>query len=294
MKTAARKKIPSALKWHGGKAYLAETIIAMMPPRCRNPNNPDDDDPGWLHFVETHYGSGKVMFAMDPNGISLIANDINGRLTNFWDVLKSRELFPEFCRCVELTACSAMEFKRSKARLHDKDPVSAAVAFFVVNRQSRQALGKSFSTISRNRTRRGMNELASAWLSSIDGLPEVHQFLQRVIILNDDATKVIKQQDGPRSFFYLDPTYLPETRAVPKAYEFEMTEKQHVDLLKTLTSIKGRFLLSGYESDMYHDFAQTHKWSCDSIEIDNKASSKKTKEKKRECIWCNFPPLIQP
>lgn len=34
--------------------------------------------------------------------------------------------------------------------------------------------------------------------------------------------------------------------------------------------------------------AQSHGWSCDSIEIDNKESGAKTKEKKAECWWTNY------
>jgi len=60
-----------------------------------------------------------------------------------------------------------------------------------------------------------MNEQASAWLRAVDGLPDVHQRLQRVVILNDDAVIVIRQQDGPHTLYYLDPPYLHETRATP-------------------------------------------------------------------------------
>ena len=72
------------LKWHGGKSYLAKKIIALMPPRCVNPNAPSGDDPGWLHYVEPYFGGGAVMLANDPEGISEVANDRYGRLMNFW------------------------------------------------------------------------------------------------------------------------------------------------------------------------------------------------------------------
>ena len=49
------------LKWHGGKNYLAKKIVELMPPRCKKPNAPEADDPGWLHYVEPHFGGGAVL-----------------------------------------------------------------------------------------------------------------------------------------------------------------------------------------------------------------------------------------
>ena len=69
--------------------------------------------------------------------------------------------------------------------------VQAAVAFFVRCRQSRAGGFKVFATLSRNRTRRGMNEQSSAWLNGVEGLADVHDRLKRVVVLCDDALKVI-------------------------------------------------------------------------------------------------------
>lgn len=277
-----------SIKRHGGKSYLAEWIISQMPPRVRNPNAPAANDSGWCHYVEPYFGGGAVLFALDEEGISEVVNDIDGELTNFWDVLKSPELFAEMERLLLVTPVSKVEFDRAR-NTRGMPPAERAVSFFVRNRQSRQGLGRDFATIVRNRTRRGMNELPSAWLSAIDGLPEVHERLRRVVILNDSALKVIRQQDGPRTLFYLDPPYLHETRSSTGEYgDWEMSSAQHFALLWLLTEIKGRFLLSGYDSALYHWFGQTFGWACDSIEIDNKASSSKSKEKRREVLWRNF------
>lgn len=283
------------IKRHGGKNYLAKRIIALMPPRCKNPNAPAADDPGWVHYVEPYFGGGAVLMAQDPEGIGEVVNDVDGDLTNFWKVLADERAFATFRRLVEATPCSEIAFVESMELLNVKpqsrrpDP-RRAVAFFVINRQSRQALGKSFSTLARKRTRRGMNELPSAWLSSVDGLPEVHARLQRVVILSGKALRVISQQDGPRTLFYLDPPYLHGTRAVTDAYLHEMTRKDHIRLLKRLAGIKGRFILSGYPSRLYSRFALEHGWHCVRITIDNKASGSRTKQKKTECLWMNYQP----
>jgi DNA adenine methylase len=278
----------AAIKWHGGKQYLAKRIIELMPPRAVNPNAPAADDTGWLHYVEPYFGGGAVLFTQDPEGISEVVNDLDYGLTRFWKVLANPELFARFQRHVEGMPVAARLFQDALEGLDCDDDVGAAVAFFVINRQSRQALGKDFATLTRNRTRRGMNELASAWLSAIEGLPEVHARLKRVVILNDDAVKVIRQQDGPRTLFYLDPPYMHETRTVAKAYEHEMGPEDHRDLLGTLSGIEGRFLLSGYRCALYDGIAEHAGWNRTDIEIDNKSGGGKKKQKRVESIWRNY------
>lgn len=235
-------------------------------------------------------------------GCSEVVNDINYDLTNFWCCLKYDQLFQEFRRIVSMTAFCQWDFDRSKpdaflahvARTlgideSDASAVSQGAKFFIRYRQSRQGLGKDFATLSRNRTRGGRNEQANAWLGCVEGLPEIHERLKGVVILNDDAVKVIKQQDGEHTLFYCDPPYLHETRSSTGEYgAHEMTADQHSELLETLLGIKGRFMLSGYHSVMYDDFAAANGWQCHERVIDNKASSAKSKEKKIECVWTNF------
>ena len=112
--------------------------------------------------------------------------------------------------------------------------------------------------------------------------------MKGVIVLRDDVLKVIKQQDGPNTLNYCDPTYIYETRSSIGEYGVhEMSLAQHHDLLTVLAGIKGRFLLSGYYSELYDDFASTHHWRCEEHKTDNKASAKKVKENKVECLWIN-------
>lgn len=279
------------LKWHGGKHYLAKPIVELMPPH--------------LHFVVPFFGGGAVLFARDPNrdwyegapdydgsasmrGCSEVVNDIDRRLTRFWEVLQDARLFRAFKRIVEATPFSEELYERLNRLGEGVTPVDDALRVFIRYRQSRQGLGKDFATLSRTRTRRRMSEQASAWLSAVEGLPEAHNRLKRVVILNHDALDVIREQDGPRTHFYCDPTYLPETRTAKDCYEHEMTRTQHVDLLKTLERIQGTFQLSGYHSDLYDTVTNADGWRCVEFNLPNNASGKKKKERKVECLWMNY------
>lgn len=304
-------KVASPLKWHGGKSYLAKWIIGLMPPHTR--------------YCEPYFGGGSVLFQKPHDGIAEFANDLNGDLANFWHVLRVRRLYQRFCWEVTNTPMSQSGFDSARERLQlepqwaaEDDRIDRAVAFFIRYRQSRQALGKDYATPT-SRTRRGMNEQVSAWLSAVDSLPEAHERLRRVEIWNRPALEVIDKLDSPDTLFYMDPTYLHSTRTAKSAYEFEMSTFDHACLLARLCDPKidrldcfdvfvwdrseseleelvrqylkpmqGKFLLSGYRSGLYGRVSDLHAWAVEEVEIDNKASGKKKKGKETEIVWMNF------
>jgi DNA adenine methylase len=280
-----RRTIIPPLKWHGGKHYLAAKIVALMQPH--------------LHYVEPFFGGGRVLFARDPEdsrlwvssaashrGVSEIANDINGRLINFWRVMQDENLFQRFLRTVEAIPLSRDEWEGAHAHEYGKDSVKDAVAFFVDARQSRAANMKGFTSLTRNRTRRGMNGNVSEWLSAVDGLPEVHARLRRVAIENIPGVELIRREDADSTLFYCDPPYLHETRTATNAYEFEMTTDEHRLLLQTLRACKGKVMLSGYRSGLYDGLLKS--WNRHTFDLPNNAAGGKEKGRETEVVWCNF------
>jgi DNA adenine methylase len=281
------------VKWHGGKHYLAEWIVSHFPPH--------------LHYVEPFFGGGAVLFARDPgrnwmeghplaetlgngslrghhSGASEVINDIHLELTNFWKVLQDPQKFEQLQRRLELTPFSQVEWEA--AFEEGGDEIERAAKFFIRYRQSRQAIGKDFATLSRARTRQNSNEQAAAWLSCVRGLPEAHQRLRGVVILCQDAVDAIRKQDGPYTLFYCDPPYVHESRTVTSCYEHEMHEGEHRRLLETLLAAEGKVILSGYHNRLYDDMLSG--WRVAEREIDNKSGSGKTKEKRVEVLWMNY------
>ncbi|MEQ1826631.1 MAG: DNA adenine methylase, partial [Pirellula sp.] len=252
------------IKWHGGKYYLRKWILDLMPPH--------------LHYVEPFFGGGGILLARDPDrdwmsadakkmpshlqGCSEVANDIHGELINFWRVLQNPEDFEVFRARMEITPFSEAEFddaldfaksqENEKEKVEMASAVDRAIRFFILARQSRQGLMRDFATLSRNRTR---------------------SRLRKVVILNQNACEVIRKQDGENTLFYCDPPYLHETRSTTGEYAYEMTEAQHRELLDILANIQGKFMLSGYPSQLYSEWEQRHQWKRHEFLIDNKASS---------------------
>ncbi len=267
------------LKWHGGKHYLASRIIALMPKHT--------------HYVEPFAGGLSVLLAKGPEGVSEVVNDLNGQLTNFWDVIRLPELFERFQRMAQATPFSELEWQRGgefqEHFLPTCYPVESALAFFVRCRQSLAGRMEPFAPLSRTRTRSGMNEQVSAWLTAVEGLPAVHARLKRVVILNRNALDVIRGQDGPQTLFYLDPPYLHETRKTTREYgDHEMTAEQHNDLCTVIRKCEGKVMLSGYPSELYRFQLESQGWHRHDFEIANNASGAKEKRRMTECVWCNF------
>lgn len=266
-------RVRSPLKYHGGKSYLAQRIADLCPPH--------------LHYVEPYFGGGSVLLAKDPEGVSEVVNDINRELFNFWRVLSDLVDFPEFQRRVEAIPLSRDEWESASfSRVYPLSRVDEAVRFFVACRQSLAGRMKSFTAITRTRTRRGMNGNVSEWLSAVDGLPEVHARLRRVLIENKPALDLIRSEDTPDTLFYLDPPYLHETRATKDAYDYEMGVDDHVELVNAVNNIKGKVMLSGYASDLY-DKALSNLNRHD-FDLPNNAASGKSKRRMVECVWTNF------
>lgn len=286
-KKAAAVKRParfrSPLKWPGGKSYLAPSIVALFPPH--------------KHYVETHFGGGAVMFAADPQGRSEVANDRDRWLTNFWRAIqdpKRRALLIE-----RLSCCPFSEVEWLEASLfHDMNPKAcfgkadqadwAAYHFFVLVRQSLAGRTDSFAPLSKTRTRQGANEQAAAWWGAVDRLEDVAKRLERVVITSTDAVKLIPREDSKDTLFYLDPPYLIEGKALNGVYAVDADMAHHEALLAALSGIKGKFLLSGYRSDLYDEHAKFNGWNRHDFKIDNKAAHGKTKRVMTECIWSNF------
>jgi len=284
--------VTPALKWHGGKAYLADKIIALMPRH--------------LHYVEPFFGGGQVLFRRDPadrrlwwdkktsdgrdaDGVSEVVNDLDGDLMNFYRVLKDPGLFADLQRRLELTLFSEAEWQGACQLLQggQDDPVLRAAALFVQVRQSRSGLRTSFSPPVRTRLRGGRNDGVNAWWRAVDGLADVHRRLSDVLVLNRPAVDVIVSQDESSTLFYLDPPYLHETLAAKRAYgKFEMTAADHRQLLDVVRQCEGKVILSGYPSQLY-DTALAG-WSRHTFDLPNNAAGGKAKGREIEVVWCNF------
>jgi DNA adenine methylase len=284
----------------------------------------------YRHYVEPYAGGASVLLAADPEGVSEVLNDTDGLLMDFWQVLQRPGWFDRLRRMLEATPFSREQFERSLSWLTTVnaytttgrgdmhvDVTLTAYHFFVLARQSLSGRREGFASLSRTRTRSGMNEQASAWMGAIAGLPDVHARLSRVVLEHRPALQLVRSEDTKQTLFYLDPPYLPETRATTGEYGAgEMTALDHADLLVALGGrkaaaailgkrglytaddpppewkgakpIRGKFLLSGYRSWMYDAVAKACGWTRVDFDLPNNAAGGAEKRRMTECVWKNY------
>lgn len=264
--------IHSPLKYHGGKYYMARKIVSLMPKN-------------YIHYAEPYFGSGAVLFAKECEGYSEAINDIDSELITFWTIV--RDDVQSLQRYLSLTPFAEKTFEWAMEKSDLDNDIVVAAKVFCKYRMSRQALATNFVTPVKTRTRRGMQDHVSAYLSAIDGLTEATLRLQSVLLEATDALDFIHRHDGEHTLFYLDPPYMPDTR-VAGDYKYDMDEEDHEELLRELEKIEGRFILSGYDNEMYQIFAKTNGWKMYDFELAKASGNGSVKQKHHECVWANF------
>lgn len=270
--------VTSSLKYHGGKQPISDWIISHFTPHT--------------HYVEPYCGAAHVLYAKSPDNCSEVINDLDERLMTFWRVLQDPAQRRQFIeRCAFIPVSQAL-FNQSKAQLCTGPysyltAVEKAVAFFVVARQSMSGRQRDFAPLSKSRTRRGMNEQVSALLSAVEGLPQAAERLRRVVLYCEPALRIIEREDSEHTLFYIDPPYMPRSRAAVSVYRHEMTADEHAKMLAVLRGCKGAVLLSGYRSAMYD--AVLHDWNRYEHDVPNHAACGEHKRNMVECLWSNRP-----
>lgn len=237
--------------------------------------------PTHKYYVEPFGGSGVVVLNKSIGADTF--NDLNSEIHNLFLVL--REDGESLLRLLELSAFSEQDWKESLKPCECR--IEKARRTIVRYRNSFGGNGGSFRIQGRH-VRKGILSGASSFLTAIQDLPKIISRLKHVEILNRDAISLIKSRDDPDTFFYCDPPYVPETREVKNGYDFEMTLENHAEFLKVVKSCKGKFLVSGYKSELYRD--ELRDWNFKEKSFVKNSSSKSKKPIAKECLWFNYEP----
>jgi DNA adenine methylase len=252
------QKIRSALNYYGGKATLCRRILQLSPPHTT--------------YVEGYAGGLSVLLNKFKSDIE-VACDISPELINFYHVLVST---PErIIEKVHEIPFGKDTFYAARAAKNKGDELTRAVNFLIRQRMSYSGCGMTWAE--------GEGKEGS-WETLPYDLPVVAHRLKDVKIVLRKAYDVIQEYDSPEAFFYLDPPYYRSTRVSPKVYVCEMSEMDHLRLLRLIRTLKGNVILSGYDHHMYN--RELPGW--DRVEIDIAAFSsplKGEKSRRTEVLW---------
>jgi DNA adenine methylase len=268
----ARKKI--AFGWYGGKYSHLSWLLDLLPEAH--------------HYCEPFGGSAAVLLNRAPSPVETY-NDIDGEVVNFFRVLRDQK--DELIYAIGMTPFSREEFIDAIETNGNGDHLSdleRARRFFVRARQVRTGLAQTASAgrwaNCLHTSRAGMAGSVSRWLGSVEALEWIATRLLRVQIEHDDALNVIKRYDSEETLFYCDPPYPHDSRGDSKAYQYEMTDEEHIELFHALSNVKGKVAISGYHGELM-DGLYSSWYVCE-------ASPKKVhsvKTTRTEILWTNYP-----
>jgi DNA adenine methylase len=264
MKTRRPAKLRPALKWHGGKNYLARRIVSLLPAHRT--------------YVEPFAGGLSVLLNKPRSEIE-VAGDLNSPLIEFYRCLQVRP--EELISRLQSIAYTRENFEWACQASQDQDPIERAVRFLVRNRLSRGGLARDFAWS--ERLRGGQPGDVNGWQTIIEQLPAIARRLQGVEFHHGDALDPIKTFDGPETLHYLDPPYLSVTRTAKDVYAHEMNDADHARLLDTIVNLQGMAVISGYANPLYNIALRS--WGRIEIPMANHSGQTKVKSRRVEIVW---------
>ena len=267
----SRKKI--AFGWYGGKYSHLDWLLDLLP--LSN------------HYCEPFGGSAAVLLNREPAPVETY-NDIDGEVVNFFRVLRDQK--DELIYAIGLTPFSREEFVtaiETNGNGHALTDLERARRFYVRARQVRTGLAQTAS-VGRwanclNTSRAGMAGAVSRWLGSVEGLEWIASRLLRVQIEHDSAINVIRRYDSEQTLFYCDPPYPHGSRGDSKAYQYEMSDDEHIELQRILSQVKGKAAISGYHCELMDTLYQ--EWYIYEAKPKTAHSVKTTR---MEVLWTNY------
>lgn len=254
------------ISYYGGKQQMLQHIL---------PNIPEHNI-----YTEAFVGGGAVYWAKEPAKLEVI-NDISREVTNFYDVVKHNNKRLRYYLDASLHSRSQYQdalviYEHS----HLFTKVERAWAFWVLTNFGFSTMIGSWGF---DKTGKQVTKLTNKKLQSLD---EFTKRLGSTTIECNDALRVLKLFDTEATFHYIDPPYINSNQGHYSGYQ----EHDFVKLLECISTLKGKFMLSSYPSDVLKGFINDNKWFSKEF-IKNLSASNTVGKLKTEVLTTNFPIL---
>lgn len=257
------------ITYYGGKLNMVKTILPLLPKH--------------RVYIEPYFGGGAILFSKKPSEAEVI-NDLNAMVVNFYEVVKSAD-FQKLKEKIEGTIFSRTTYNVALAiyRMpHLFNKLQQAWAFYVGTNMGFSCQIGSWGYDKYGKRVKAFRNKKMVFDKAIA------ERLENVQVEHLDALKVIQNRDGEDVLFYLDPPY-PSSH---QGHYSGFSEQDFEALLKLLSTIKGRFLLSSYPNANLEKYTQQYGWYTKTF--DKPLSAQKAKEgkkraRKTEVLTANYP-----
>ncbi|WP_292942883.1 DNA adenine methylase [Olleya sp. UBA1516] len=259
--------IKTPITYYGGKQNLAKMIVALIPE----------------HTIYTEaFAGGAAVFFLKSKVKNEIINDTDNFVTIFYKVL--HEDFEALKSKIKVTAYSRVVYNVAlniyKHNVFFTD-LQRAWAFFVLTNMGFSGRIGSFGCYTKGTK-------AMGWENKKEMLtPELKDRLKGTQIECTDALKILTLRDSPETFHYIDPPYFNSNMGHYSNY----SKDDFIELLKVLSKLKGKFILSSYPSELLTQFTLEFNWHTKTVEqlVTANQTKSKTNKTKTEVLTANFP-----
>lgn len=200
---------------------------------------------------------------------------MNSDIVNLFRVC--RDYPEELARVINLTPFARDEF--ISCNTHSDNPIEQARRTLV---RYHQSFGTSNSSKNswRNVQTYGGPRCATMWNCLPDVVVKCCERLKEAQIENTDALTLIERYNGEDTLIYLDPPYLQSLRK-KNLYKCEMSDEQHIEMLRLIKKSKSKIIISGYDNELYN--SELFNWCVAEKETTAQMGLHRT-----EKLWMNF------
>lgn len=232
--------VKSPFSYPGSKSRSVKFILPHLPIR--------------KVWVDVFGGSGVVTINRPKSKLEVF-NDRHSGVTDFYKCMRDRVLFDRLCAWLECTLHSREEFLSNKSTWENqRDPVERAGRWFAMVNYSFGSLGRNWG-----RACGGDGSIAGKIRNGIRNLPEIHERFKHVQIENGDWRRILRDYDNKDATIYLDPPYVD---AYKGTYEYELSIRDHTELIEEIFRCKGFVAISGFPNPLYdsQDWDEVYDW----------------------------------
>lgn len=262
----------NVIKYFGGKGTMYNNIIKHFP-----------NSSEYTTYIEPFGGAYSIGIRYAINVPVEIYNDLDKNVYSLYKVLSTPNLFRQFKkRCDQVYYMADLRLECRNNLPEELSLIDRAFFFYYFNRTSHNGIGGFSVNVA---IRRNMSKCISDMLSNIDYLPQLHQRLSKIIVLNQDGIELIKKYSRPGVMIYCDPPYLPATRTSSR-YPVDMDTPTHQRFLEACINSQANILISGYDHPIY-DVLLENRFTKTKFEVKTTTNNGKPKTK-IETLWKNY------
>lgn len=224
------------ISYYGGKQNMLRHILPIIPKHAI--------------YTEVFFGGGAIFFSKVKSESEII-NDTNVMVTNFYEVCKTD--FEALKQKIEATLFSRATYTVALTMYrmpHLFSKLQLAWAFYVATNMGFGCRIGSWGFDKYGKRVKAFVNKKILFDSSI------LTRLEDVQVENSDACKILELYNTLDAFHYIDPPYIETNQGHYDGYSRE----DFIRLLKTLTQVKGKFLLSSYPSDLLDLYTKEFGW----------------------------------